>query len=73
MSSNPEAGRNRSAAAPLGNISVDEFLRRYWQRQPLLIRQALPGFAPPLDAQALIALAGDDGVESRLVSRARGR
>jgi 50S ribosomal protein L16 3-hydroxylase len=75
MPPNTRGGRDRgrASAAPLGNLSVDEFLRTRWQRRPLLIRQAIPGFEAPLDAAALIALAGDDAVESRLVSRARGR
>ncbi|HRO59790.1 MAG TPA: cupin domain-containing protein [Burkholderiaceae bacterium] len=48
-------------------------MRRHWQRAPLLIRQAIPDFEAPLDAAALIALAADDSVESRLVARRRGR
>lgn len=59
--------------APLGGLSLDEFMRRYWQRKPLLIRQAIPGFEAPLAPGALIELAGDDAVESRLVSSRRGR
>ncbi|GAA6143623.1 cupin domain-containing protein [Hydrogenophaga sp. 5NK40-0174] len=42
-------------------------MRRYWQKKPLLIRQAVPGFQPLLDRQALFALAGQEGVESRLI------
>ncbi len=52
----------------LGTLPVAAFMRRYWQRRPLLIRNALPGFRTPLDAEALIALAGRDDVESRLVA-----
>ncbi len=48
-------------------------MRRHWQRKPLLIRGALPGFEPPLSAEALFALAAHDEVESRLVSFRRGR
>src|SRR5690606_16992345 len=58
---------------PLGDLSVDDFMRRHWQRKPLLIRQAIPGFAPPLDPEQLVELAADDAVESRLVTRRRGR
>lgn len=57
---------------PLGELSVDDFMRRHWQRKPLMIRQAIPGFAPPLDPEQLIELASDDAVESRLVTRRRG-
>jgi 50S ribosomal protein L16 3-hydroxylase len=59
--------------APLGGLSLDEFMRRHWQRKPLLIRQAIPGFEAPLAPRALSELAGDDAVESRLVSSRRGR
>jgi len=51
----------------LGGISPRTFMRRHWQRKPLLIRQAIPGFAAPLDRTALLALAEQPQVESRLV------
>ena len=58
---------------PLGAMSVDEFLRHTWQQRPLLVRQALPAIAPPLSPEALLDLAGDDTVQSRLVSAFGGR
>lgn len=51
----------------LGAISREEFLRDYWQKKPLLIRQALPSFEPPLDINELAGLALEETVESRLV------
>ncbi len=51
----------------LGSISREEFLRDYWQKKPLLIRQALPDFTPPLDVNELAGLALEETVESRLV------
>ncbi len=69
----PAPSRAGGAVAPLGSLSVDEFMRRHWQRRPLLIRQAIPGFTPPLDPRQLVELAADDDVESRLVTRRRGR
>jgi len=51
----------------LGSISREEFLRDYWQKKPLLIRQALPGFTPPLDIDELAGLALEEAVESRIV------
>jgi 50S ribosomal protein L16 3-hydroxylase len=51
----------------LGGISPAAFMRRYWQKKPLLIRQAVAQFSPVLDRQQLFELAGRDGVESRLV------
>jgi 50S ribosomal protein L16 3-hydroxylase len=51
----------------LGGLSPQQFMRRHWQKKPLLVRQALPGAAPPLPRSELFALAGSDAVESRLV------
>ena len=51
----------------LGGISPEEFLRDYWQKKPLLIRQALPGFTPHFSADELGGLALEEEVESRLV------
>ena len=53
----------------LGGLSPARFMRRHWQKQPLLVRQAVPGFAPPLDRARLFALAADEAVESRLLVR----
>lgn len=57
----------------LGGLDPREFLTRYWQKRPLLVRNALPGFAGIADRDALFRLAGRDDVESRLVQRQRGR
>ncbi|HYF60819.1 MAG TPA: cupin domain-containing protein [Burkholderiaceae bacterium] len=57
----------------IGEISVDDFMRRHWQRRPLLVRAALPGFVSPLPPARLFELAARDDVESRLVSSADGR
>ena len=55
------------ASSLLGGLSPQVFMRRHWQKQPLLIRQALPGIVPPLDRAGLFALASRDDVESRIV------
>ena len=54
-------------ANPLGGMSVETFLRDYWQKKPLLIRQAFTDFTPPLSIDELAGLACEDRVESRLV------
>jgi 50S ribosomal protein L16 3-hydroxylase len=41
----------------LGGLSVAEFLDKYWQKEPLLIRQALPGFQCPITPEELAGLA----------------
>ncbi len=55
-----------------GGLSPQQFLRRYWQKRPLLVRRALAGVAAGASPAALAALAARDDVESRLVRR-RGR
>ncbi len=57
----------------LGGLAPAVFMRRHWQKKPLLVRQAWPGVQPPLARAALFDLAGRDDVESRLVEqRAKG-
>jgi 50S ribosomal protein L16 3-hydroxylase len=51
----------------LGNVSVDDFLAEYWQKRPLLIRDAFPGFSSPLSPEELAGLALEQGVASRLI------
>ena len=58
-----------AALALLGGLSPAAFMRKHWQKQPLLVRQAWPGVQPPLGRAAMFALAGREGVESRLVQR----
>jgi 50S ribosomal protein L16 3-hydroxylase len=53
----------------LGGISPQAFMKRYWQKKPLLIRQAVPGVQPPLSRPALFELAGRDDVEARMIVR----
>ena len=53
----------------LGGMSPETFMRKYWQKKPLLIRQAIPGVRSPIERAKLFALAGQDDVESRLIVR----
>lgn len=55
----------------LGGMSARRFLRDCWQKQPLLIRQALPGFEGVIAPAALFRLASRDEVESRLIKQTR--
>lgn len=55
--------------ALLGGLSPARFMRRHWQKKPLLVRQAWPGVVPPLSRSALFDLAGEQGVESRLLTQ----
>ena len=59
--------------ALFGGAAAARFLSGYWQKRPLLVRQAIPGFRGLLSWEDLVALAVRDDVESRLVRRERGR
>lgn len=56
-----------TAAAILGGMEPKTFLRDYWQKRPLLVRQAIPGFEGIVDRDGLLSLAVRDDATSRLV------
>ncbi|CBW75442.1 Hypothetical cytosolic protein [Mycetohabitans rhizoxinica HKI 454] len=51
----------------LGGLTPAQFMRRYWQKKPLLVRQALLDFHSPVTRQCLFDLAQRDDVESRVI------
>ena len=57
----------------LGDLTPKAFLRDYWQKQPLLIRNALPGFKGLLTRDELVSLACSEDAQSRLVVQKNGR
>lgn len=57
------------ATALLGGLTPQQFMKRHWQRKPLLIRQAIPGFRPSLSMSDIRTLVRRDEVESRLIWR----
>lgn len=54
-------------AQMLGGMTPARFMQRHWQKKPLLIRNAFPGFQPLLTRPELFALAAQESVESRLI------
>ena len=58
--------------ALLGGLTATQFMHRHWQKKPLLVRQAIPQFKPPVERKELFALAAQESVESRLVQRVKG-
>lgn len=56
----------------LGGLTAEAFLAEYWQKKPLLIRNAIPGFGDALDKAGILQLAARDDVESRFVTSADG-
>ena len=55
--------------ALLAGLTPAQFMRRHWQKKPLLVRRAIPGLKPVLSRTELFALAGQPQVESRLVQQ----
>lgn len=51
----------------LGNLTPEQFLRDYWQKKPLLIRQAVPGYESPISPNELAGLSLEEEVESRII------
>lgn len=64
---------NNKAIPLLGGLTPPEFLAEYWQKKPLLIRQAIPGFNGLLSADELAGLACEDEVQSRIVQLKKGK
>ena len=50
------------------SLTVEQFLRDYWQKQPLLLPRAFADFEPELDADDIAGLACDELAESRLIT-----
>ena len=50
-------------------FNKEEFLREYWQKKPVVIRQAFKHFVAPIEADEVAGLAGIEQVQSRLVYR----
>ena len=54
-------------------LNIPDFLKNYWQKKPLLIRQAYPIYQNPISANELAGLACEPEVEARLVIEKGGR
>lgn len=54
---------------PLSDARAREFMETYWQKKPLLMRGAIPGFIPPLDANDIAGLACEEDASARLFTR----
>jgi len=56
------------AALNWGELSPEKFLTEYWQKKPLLIKQAFKNFEDTIPADELAGLAMEAEIESRIVS-----
>jgi 50S ribosomal protein L16 3-hydroxylase len=55
------------------NINWPEFLEKYWQKQPVVLKNAFPNFVDPITPDELAGLAMEPEVDSRLVSQTDGK
>lgn len=63
-------GMNIDLPLPLlGGLTAEQFMRRHWQKKPLLVRQAISQFDPPVLREKLFSLAALEHVESRLIQQ----
>ncbi len=58
----PESSRHETIIGPmrmqlLGGLAPARFLSQYWQKKPLLVRHAIPGFAGIVQPSNLFRLA----------------
>jgi len=51
----------------LNQMSQNEFLTKYWQKKPVVIKQGFKNFIDPISPDELAGLAMEETVESRLV------
>ncbi len=70
MGDEPAIEVTATAGQPLG-MPVERFLRDYWQKRPLLIRQAFPAFELPLEPDDLGGLGCEESALSRLIEHDR--
>jgi 50S ribosomal protein L16 3-hydroxylase len=57
----------------LKNFNIETFLRDYWQKKPLLIKNPWAAWENPLEPDELAGLACEEDVESRLITQARDK
>lgn len=55
------------------DLDWNDFLQRYWQKRPVIIKRAFKDFIDPLSPDELAGLAMETEVDSRLVSHDEGR
>ncbi|WAC64202.1 cupin domain-containing protein [Pseudoxanthomonas sp. SL93] len=61
----------RATAKHVLGMPAAMFLKEYWQKKPLLIRQAFPGYVSPIQPEDLAGLACEEAALSRIVMHDR--
>jgi 50S ribosomal protein L16 3-hydroxylase len=57
----------------LEGMTKDEFLAKYWQKKPVVIRQGFKDFQDPIAADELAGIAMEEAVQSRLIHKEDGQ
>ena len=57
----------------LNQMSQNEFLTKYWQKKPVVIRQGFKDFVDPISTDEFAGIAMEETVQSRLVSKKDGQ
>jgi 50S ribosomal protein L16 3-hydroxylase len=65
--------QKNTALTLLGGLTPEQFMKRHWQKKPLLIRQAIPQMKPLIARTALLEMVESEEVESRHIVRQGGQ
>ena len=57
----------------LEQMTEQEFLTKYWQKKPVVIKQGFKNFEDPIAADELAGIAMEEAVQSRLVYKKEGQ
>lgn len=67
------ASRTKPTWPLLGKVSQKEFLAKYWQKKPLLMKRALYPFPDIISPEELAGMTLDKAIESRLIIQGPGK
>lgn len=51
----------------LGGITIDQFLKEYWQKKPLFVKNAFPNFKDPVSPDEIAGYSCEEEIPSRMV------
>ena len=54
-------------------LNWPEFIERYWQKRPVVLKRGISNFIDPISPDELAGLAMENEVDSRLVSHQDGK
>jgi 50S ribosomal protein L16 3-hydroxylase len=57
----------------LGGLTPAQFMKKHWQKTPLLVRDAFPDFVAPVSITDVLGLCGDDLAQSRLIKKSKAK